>query len=390
MYPAENGDAFLICSSDTNILIDGGYAKTFDKHIKQDLDNLASKGNILDLVIVTHIDADHIGGIIRLLLLNESKILSKVISIKKVWHNSLRSLSLPNSSEISQESLEILKSFIRRGHPKNLIAETEQVEEISARQGSTLATLINKGRYCWNEKHGLKNICVEENSYTSLPNGSIKVITPTKLRLQELLHSWKKELKRYGLTESVTSNTIVDDAFELSLEHRQEENTKLPELTSSGQNIKLEDIYSPDESKTNGSSIATIIELDGVRVLMLADAWAEDIIVELNAMKAQGDNLEFDAIKISHHGSIHNTSPELLKLIDAPAFFISTNGSGNHNHPDLEPLCAIVDREANFMRTIYFNYSTSASRKLKNYQTTTGATFTVVENATNWINIKKD
>ena len=127
MYPAENGDAFLICSSDTNILIDGGYAKTFDKHIKQDLDNLASKGNILDLVIVTHIDADHIGGIIRLLLLNESKILSKVISIKKVWHNSLRSLSLPNSSEISQESLEILKSFIRRGHPKNLIAETEQV-----------------------------------------------------------------------------------------------------------------------------------------------------------------------------------------------------------------------------------------------------------------------
>ena len=211
MYPAENGDAFLICSSDTNILIDGGYAKTFDKHIKQDLDNLASKGNILDLVIVTHIDADHIGGIIRLLLLNESKILSKVISIKKVWHNSLRSLSLPNSSEISQESLEILKSFIRRGHPKNLIAETEQVEEISARQGSTLATLINKGRYCWNEKHGLKNICVEENSYTSLPNGSIKVITPTKLRLQELLHSWKKELKRYGLTESVTSNTIVDD-----------------------------------------------------------------------------------------------------------------------------------------------------------------------------------
>lgn len=38
MYPAENGDAFLISSDKTNILIDAGYARTFNSHIQQDLE----------------------------------------------------------------------------------------------------------------------------------------------------------------------------------------------------------------------------------------------------------------------------------------------------------------------------------------------------------------
>ncbi len=92
----------------------------------------------------------------------------------------------------------------------------------------------------------------------------------------------------------------------------------------------------------------------------------------------------FDAIKLSHHGSAHNTSPELLSLVDSEHFFISTNGEG-HEHPDFAVLRAIVDRPAAFRRTLHFNYSTPASRRLRTYQSKSNTDFTVEEDKTDWV-----
>jgi hypothetical protein len=45
----------------------------------------------------------------------------------------------------------------------------------------------------------------------------------------------------------------------------------------------------------------------------------------------------FDVIKVSHHGSIHNTSVNLLSLIDAPVFLVSSNGSAHKLAPIFQP-----------------------------------------------------
>lgn len=119
---------------------------------------------------------------------------------------------------------------------------------------------------------------------------------------------------------------------------------------------------------------------------MLADAWAEDVIDALRVLQSQGDSLMFDAIKVSHHGSHRNTSPELLKLIDAPIYMVSSNGTG-HGHPNVEVLTAIVDRPAAFSRTVYLNYSTDASSILLKHQSRSKTPFTVHENMTDWIPI---
>jgi hypothetical protein len=54
-YPAKSGDAFLVKSTDRpfSMLIDGGYAETFQQHIKPDLVNLAASGYELDVVVAT-------------------------------------------------------------------------------------------------------------------------------------------------------------------------------------------------------------------------------------------------------------------------------------------------------------------------------------------------
>ena len=68
-YPALEGTAFNKHRKrkKTNILIDGGFAETYKDYLKPRLISMAENGEELNLVIVTHVDSDHIEGIIELL-----------------------------------------------------------------------------------------------------------------------------------------------------------------------------------------------------------------------------------------------------------------------------------------------------------------------------------
>lgn len=388
MYPACNGDAFLISAAGANILIDAGYAQTFDNYIAQDLLDLSRKGERLDLVIVSHIDADHISGLIRLFSINGFSAVPKLVPVSNVWHNSLRSLSSIEGTEISLRDRGILNAICLRGHPVPPPSSKNGPAEISARQGSSLASLIHKGGYKWNDGDGTSRIMQDLTKVHHLSGGTVRVIGPKKERLDGLLKWWKRRLLQMGYTGPIGPGDILDDAFELICEHVTDATILSPVSLSTAGHKQLDDVYEPDVSVTNGSSIVVIVELGSVRVLMLGDAWAEDAVEALRVIQSQGYSMIFDAIKISHHGSLRNTSPELLELIDAPVYLVSSNGNG-HGHPDVEVLKAIVDRPAAFSRTVYLNYATQASSILSNHQSRSKAPFTVHENTMDWISIER-
>ncbi len=75
--------------SDFRMLIDGGYAKTYHKYLKKFLLNLAAEGKRLNLIVVTHIDDDHISGIRSLLQENGDSRNPKIIEIDEIWFNRL-------------------------------------------------------------------------------------------------------------------------------------------------------------------------------------------------------------------------------------------------------------------------------------------------------------
>lgn len=386
MYPAGNGDAFLISAAGSNVLVDAGYAQTFDDYISRDLLDLSHRGERLDLVIASHIDADHISGLIRFFSLNGSSALPQLAAIGDVWHNSLRSLSARNWAEISPSDRDILNAIRQRGHPSPVTRLGADAAEISARQGNSLASLIHKGGYKWNLDDGTTSITMDCTKMLHLPGGSVRVIGPRQERLNGLLKWWKRRLRQMGYTGPVGPGEVIDDAFEFMCEHALETTASSPVPLSAGGRKLLNEVYETDTSITNGSSIAAIVELGGARVLMLADAWAEDMVYALRMLQSQGCSMIFDAIKVSHHGSLRNTSPELLELIDAPIYIVSSNGTG-HGHPDFEVLAAIVDRAAEFSRTLYLNYATPASKLLREQQSQSKTPFTVHENVTDWITI---
>lgn len=359
IFPAINGDAMLLNLAGFNLLIDSGYVETYSHYIKPALAEIQASGGKLGLMVITHIDADHISGAIKFLSEQQQ---APVISVENIWHNSYRHLSKFISTTV-------LDSFngkdVETLPAKSIIKHDEQKDkEISASQGSSLATLIQKGNYPWNRHFKQEAVSIENETTLKLTDKiSLTLLSPNNEKLEDLYKHWKKELFKLGYRVD-EHNKPFDDAFEFII-GTEKDQRRVTNKDVSVKKVELNILaaadFPEDDRISNGSSIAFFVECDGRKVLFLADSHPSLIVSSLKKIfKEQDFPVKFDAIKISHHGSIQNTSRELLSVIDSENFIISTNGT-SYNHPDIETISRIVTRKSNFKRTIYFNYSTEAS-----------------------------
>lgn len=380
MYPAKNGDSFLVDAEGTFILIDAGFASTFQNFVKKDLSLLASDGCRLALAVCTHIDADHIGGLLEFFSSNGPQP-RHIVEVDRVWHNSLRSLSLQPGAEEGTQGKLVLEALRRRGFGGPTVTGP-----IGARQGSSLAKMLGQNGYPWNEGNGSACISHDQQPLVLSETVSVEVVGPSRARLEALRSVWLKEVAKLGYSGGAAPTDLLDDAYEMWCASVPQATAPQIRKISANGNTSLADIYAPDQSPANGSSIAVVITSAGVQALFLGDAWAEDMVARLRARKPATGPFLFDVIKVSHHGSYHNTSPELLAIVDAPYFLISTDGT-RHGHPDFEVLAEIVDRPAPFERRLIFNYETAGSVRLRSHVSRSGTPFSVHIANNNWISL---
>jgi len=99
----------------------------------------------------------------------------------------------------------------------------------------------------------------------------------------------------------------------------------------------------------------SMTEFDGRCVLLGADAFPSRVAASLRTLGYSPERrLKLDLLKLSHHGSKGNTSPELLALIDCTRFAISTNGT-QHSHPDPETIARILAADPGRPKQLLFN-----------------------------------
>jgi beta-lactamase superfamily II metal-dependent hydrolase len=380
MYPARNGDAFLVDAAGTYILIDAGFASTYQDFIKPDLESIARAGGRLALAVCTHIDADHIGGLLEFFSSN-GPVANRVVDVTKVWHNSLRSLPGPPAVEEGVRDRMVLEAIRRRG-----VQSAASSAPISARQGSSLANLLRQYGYVWNTGDGTTCISQDEPPVNLSETVSVQVVGPSRIRLEALRDAWLREVSKLGYKGVSASTDLTDDAYEMWCATAPQPPAPQVRMIAANRSQRLADVYVPDQSLSNGSSIALSIDSASGRMLLLGDAWAEDVVARIREMQPAAGPIFFDAIKVSHHGSLRNTSPELLAIADAHCFLISSDGS-RHGHPDFEVLAEIVDRPAVFERRLIFNYETAGSRRLRSHTSRSGAPFSVHIADNNWIQL---
>lgn len=329
------------------ILIDGGYVDTYENYLLPTLKEIESQGGKLNVVVVTHIDSDHISGIIRLLE-------DMPIGIGEIWYNGYRHIQ---SMAVTTEDKE---TFVHRSICKE--CQSEECKPISAKQGCTLSALIAKNEIPWNTP--AKGYTIMAPMTFPLGDAIIHVISPNNENIEDLESFWKKRLIKDGLLKKAHSEEFWDDAYEFSLSkdmpgfHFHEK-----KVSKSNDLLKLcEDAYEPDGSASNGSSISFVLETKGKRLLFLGDSHSETVAASLKILYGEEKApYIFDAVKLSHHGSYNNNSPELFNLIVSDKWLVSTNGD-KYNHPDITVLAHIITRGKGMK--IFFNYDLPICKEL--------------------------
>jgi hypothetical protein len=98
-----------------------------------------------------------------------------------------------------------------------------------------------------------------------------------------------------------------------------------------------------------------LAEYDGRRALLTGDAHVSRLVEAIRPLAgAGGGRLRLDAMKLSHHGSKHNLSSELVGLLDCRRYLVSTNGS-YFGHPDREAIARVI-KYGGANVEIVFNY----------------------------------
>ena len=138
---AEFGDCFILESKLSNestiMLIDGGPYQTFKNHLKPTIQKLLLYRKI-DLMILSHIDNDHIIGLLDLLVeINNQREsgTKELVKISKMWHNSFKDLL-----EFSEEPKKLLANIF----PVQSLIKSKNITESLVMKGFQQGTDLTK------------------------------------------------------------------------------------------------------------------------------------------------------------------------------------------------------------------------------------------------------
>ncbi|MED4010016.1 hypothetical protein P4606_05030 [Priestia aryabhattai] len=316
--PAHDGDCFIISfgrNGDVkNIIVDGGRRKPVLKRLKEEIEIIRKKKQNVDLLVVTHIDEDHIQGILKLF---EDNQIDKSI-FKNVWFNSKENLTDFFDGEEKEDN--------------RLIIEDKTDGNISYKQGISFGKLLHDLGFSNKE-------LILAGSEFKIGDAVIKVLSPDEQSLKKLHTEWEK-LFPSDATKGENVASTDDKDYEKSIEDL------------------LKNTFKEDKDVVNGSSIAFSIEYEGKKLLMLADSFPSIVLKNLKKVYSEAHEREFDLIKISHHGSKFNTSDDFLNSIKCKRYIVSTNGK-THGFPKKETLAKVIfqNYKCNSSKTsLYFNY----------------------------------
>ena len=384
LFPAEYGDCIMLSigkENQYNILIDGGLSKTYQKYIKSQIQHIKEKRQKIGLLVCTHMDNDHICGLIQVLKEMNSDF------IDNVWYNGF--LQIVNSRFYSQKENsftdrdnKILDEIISQG----VVSDAEQ--EIGINEGMSLGGLIEESKIPLNLVVEGRAICSElvENRYEIATNIFITVLGPSINNIIELEDHWKKEMVSRNYMFRVSDKIKLTAAFEYQIERIKSIYTNESFKICENEDLTkyIGDLSERDESIVNRSSISFILEYNDKKYLFLGDTVIDKAILK-NIENVVGFEYRFSAIKLPHHGSRYNITHDFISRYSADEYYCLTN-SIKYGHPDLEVLATILCKDSKFKKLI-FNYPINKAYFLNkeewkekyNYEVIIGNGKTIVE-----------
>ena len=375
VFQSDKGDCLLLTGKDgARILVDGGMRSSYTEHVAPALGRIAREKDELDLVYVSHIDRDHIAGVLQLM---EDIVAWRVYefqrdsgnddfreprtpkppNVKRLWHNAFHDVVRDNEGAIESllaASAAILEAGDARERP---LAEAKRELAYSVGEGIELSKRARTEQLgiSVNEEFGGRLAMVRERPQR-IPVESFRLtlLGPFKEDLDALRKEWKRWLREHGdevrrIREEMARDTerLVAgdvDGFRAAMALRAGELGDRDRVTVS-----------------NLASLTFLAEEAGRTLLLTGDAHGNEIVRGLReAGRLDGGKVHVDVLKIQHHGSEHNIDEEFCRKVTADHYLFCANGE--HENPDPRVVELVVRSRKDDRRfKLWFNSSSKAS-----------------------------
>lgn len=338
---AQFGDSIIVefgTSTDRKfILIDGGPSGVYKDHLRGEIENIIGTGGAIEALVVSHIDTDHIKGVLDLLTeikKQRDQEKDEILVVKELWHN-----SFSNTIDLDGSITNMVETICEVMGNQAMDMEHAQMVISSQKEANTVRTFANYLEIPINTSSN-DNFFSLENTSDPISFGdlTLTITGPTTENLLALREEWT-EWAENRIQE------ISDGKFDMTA-------------------------YS-DDTAPNLSSITFLATIDGKTVLFTGDGRGDHIIEGLKKRKLMRyGKLHIDVLKVPHHGSDRNTSREFFETITADRYIISANGK--HQNPDYATLSWIVEaahQQGREIEIIITNETPSTKKILKDYNT---------------------
>lgn len=315
------------------VLIDGGPSDVYRPQMKPRLAQIRKARGLtadeplrVDLLMVSHIDDDHIKGILDLtkeLVTAADAQQPPQVKVRSFWHNTFDDIIGNNPKELLAS---VTASFGAAGLDGEL--DTEGFDSHTAKvlasvgQGFRLRDDAKKLRIPVNKEFDGKLVMADKKTPLDFGKGlQFFVAGPLKAELIAL----QKE----------------HDAF---LKKAEKEKTKAALAAFT------------DTSVANLSSLVLLAEVDKKRILLTGDARGDKILEGLekvNLLKP-GGQMHVEILKVPHHGSDRNMETGFFERVTADHYVFS--GNGEHGNPERETLKMLLDARGNSKFTVHLTY----------------------------------
>ena len=313
------------------ILIDGGPPDTFRLHLSPVLEEISRSGSLLDLVILSHVDNDHITGLLDYFA--ELRATPDKFPVPNgLWHNSFTAAIDPNG--VIQPRLSSLITQNRAG-----VMSESGLAVMGIQEGANLRTHSLALGVPINDRfpNGLLTV---DNAIRPLvfDNLEITIIGPTKANLEELEQEWIAWLDTHE------NSILSDEPFVMT---------------------------NSDKSRPNLSSIMFLAKADNRTMLLTGDGRSDHLLDGLGQAGLLDPNgrLHVDVLKLPHHGSSRNITKTFFRKVTANTYIASANG--RDGNPDLATLIWLVEtakEEQRQVEIVVTNQTPSVDKLQSEYQ----------------------
>lgn len=368
--PARKGDCLLLhFGSKDNpglVMIDGGPKDVYKPHLKPRIDQIRAarkldrqEALIVDVLMVSHVDDDHIQGILDL---TKEEIVAmqahqpRLLNVQSFWHNSFDEIIGHKPDELTASMKTQFGAAAVSGGGALSDKQKGEVEEKYAEQNpdtdpdadrevisSTMKVLASIGQgfrlrldadglgFPRNPEFGGKLI-IARGSGKPVPIGQglhFTVVGPMQPEIAALYQrhqDWLKDLRAKGKSPPEALAAYVD------------------------------------KSVPNLSSIVVLAEAGGKRMLLTGDARGDKVLegLELTGLLGprDGSKVEIELLKVPHHGSSNNLDRDFFSRIIAKHYVFS--GNGEHGNPERETMEMLLAARGDEAYEVHLTYPVTA------------------------------